>query len=176
MDQKEAVLNLEEIIGDDTSLEILMQVDKFLDEFGVYAFKNWMEGEIIQGPEIERHWITVTLMYPYEKMPDPSAVKRIQNKGGQVYYAEEEFISAAKLVSPDDVELTMGDPNSPIPAGPRAKKVKSRVWLVRLELPRLMINRVSNNEVEKDLSKKQTENQEVATQGMGNEEGIQDDV
>lgn len=170
MDQKETILSLEELVGNDTSLEILMQVDKFLDEFGIYAYKNWMEGEIVSGPNIERHWVTVTLMYPYEKMPDPSAVERIQNKGGQVYYAKDEFISAAKLVTPDDIELTMGDPRSPKPMGPRAKKVKKDVWLVTLELPRLMINKVSNNNVEVELEKQQAENQPVATQGMENEE------
>jgi hypothetical protein len=60
MDQKETMLSLEDLVGSDTSLEILMQIDKFLDEFGIYAYKNWMEGEIVSGPEVERHWVTVT--------------------------------------------------------------------------------------------------------------------
>lgn len=169
MDQKETMLSLENLVGSDTSLEILMQIDKFLDEFGIYAYKNWMEGEIVSGPEVERHWVTVTLMYPYKKMPDPSAVARIQNKGGQVYYAKDEFISAAKLVTPDDVELTLGNPRGSEPVGPRAKKVKAEVWLVTLELPRVMLNKVSNSTVETDMEKLETEKMETQSVEMDNQ-------
>jgi hypothetical protein len=102
-------------------------------------------------------------------MPDPSAVARIQNKGGQVYYAKDEFISAAKLVSPDDVELTLGNPRGSEPLGPRAKKVKAKVWLVTLELPRVMLNKVSNSTVETDMEKLETEKMETQSVEMDNQ-------
>ena len=34
---------------------------------------NWFKGEIVEGPEIEKYWVTVTLMYPHKLMPTPGA-------------------------------------------------------------------------------------------------------
>ena len=39
---------------------------KYLDETGIYAYKNWASmGEVVEGPLLERHWFGVTLMYPH---------------------------------------------------------------------------------------------------------------
>ena len=51
------------------------------------------------------------------------AVKRIKEFGGNVYFAEDTFIPATKLVTPDDTEITMGKGDgSMAPMGPRAKR------------------------------------------------------
>ena len=34
-----------------------------LDNLNVYAYKNLLKGEAVEGPKIERYWVTVTLMY-----------------------------------------------------------------------------------------------------------------
>lgn len=160
MDQIDAVKSLEQIVGNDDAIEILMQIDKVLDSYDVYAFKNWIEGEIVDGPHIERHWVTMTIMYKYEDMPDPEAVKRIKEFGGNVYFAEDTFISAAKLVTPDDTEITMGKGDgSMAPMGPRAKKVETKVWLVTLEMPRYAMKRLAD--AEQELDKKQVEDMET---------------
>jgi hypothetical protein len=59
-------------LSDSSSLtDILIQMESFLDELDTYAFKNWFEGEIVDGPNIERHWVSMTLQYDYKQMPDP---------------------------------------------------------------------------------------------------------
>ena len=56
MDQKDILDQLEVNVNRNSALETLMQVDAVLDSLNVYAFKIWMEGEIIDGPHIERYW------------------------------------------------------------------------------------------------------------------------
>ena len=40
-----------------------------MDEMGIYTYKNWLEGEVVAGPEVGRYWVDITLMYPREQMP-----------------------------------------------------------------------------------------------------------
>lgn len=135
MDQTDILDHLEGTVGRDSALETLMQVDNVLDRLNVYAYKNWIEGEVVDGPQIERYWVTVTLMYPYKLMPDPDGAVRILDFGGKVYYAKDTLVTAAKLVTPDDSEAPDGA-DGMRPGQARAKKVERPVWLVTLELPR----------------------------------------
>ena len=63
---RNAVENINRINGNKTLLDMLLEFEKVLDDTGIYAYKNWMAGEVVEGPILERHWFNVTLMYPRE--------------------------------------------------------------------------------------------------------------
>ena len=57
---------LDSAFSSDNVLDILMEFERTLDNLDIYVFKNWIKGEIVEGPQIDRYWITVSLMYPYK--------------------------------------------------------------------------------------------------------------
>ena len=149
MDQINILDNLKANTGRDSALETLMDVERVMDTANIYAYKNWIEGEVVEGPRIDRYWVTVTLMYPKSLMPDPEGAMRLINNGCKVYYAEDKLISAAKLRSPDDSE---GQDNADgrRPGQTRAKKITKPVWLVTLVLPRKYLDDVSSSQLRVD--------------------------
>ena len=173
MDQLDIIDQLDRNINRNSALDILMRVDAVLDNLNVYAYKNWIEGEIVKGPHIERYWVTVTFMYPHKLMPDPEGAMRIIDNGGKVYFEQDELITAAKLRTPDDVE-PMGDPRRP--GMPAAKKVKRSVWLVTIELPRTFMDAMTANKVQIDDLNIDTDAVESAyDDGLGDDDAIRQD-
>lgn len=155
MDQIDIVKQIKKNITRGNSVDVLKQIDAVLDSLNVYAYKNWIEGEIVDGPHIERYWVTVTLMYDYKQMPDPEGALRITNNGGKVYYGQDVLVSAATLRSPDDVDMG-GDPRRP--QASTAKKVKRKIWLVTIEIPRqfmdsFSLDRLQTDDIEVDNDK-----------------------
>ena len=141
MDQNYILNNLRANTSRDSALETLMDYERVMDNANIYAYKNWMEGEIVEGPHIDRYWVTVTLMYHKNLMPDPEGAMRLTRNGCKVYFAEEEYITAAKLKSPDDSEGQDGA-DGRRPGQTRAKRVIKPIWLVTIVMPRKYMNDV----------------------------------
>jgi hypothetical protein len=135
MDQNYILDNLKATTSRNSALETLMNLESVIDHANIYAYPNWIEGEIVEGPHIDRYWVTVTLMYPHKLMPDPEGAERLLKHGCKVYYAKDELETAAKLKSPDDSE---GQDNASErrPGQTRAKMVKKPIWLVTIVVPR----------------------------------------
>ena len=141
MDQNYILNNLRANTSRDSALEMLMDFERVMDNANIYAYKNWMEGEIVEGPHIDRYWVTVTLMYYKNQMPDPEGAMRLTRNGCKVYFAEEEYITAARLRSPDDSEGQDGA-DGKRPGQTRAKRIIKPVWLVTIVMPRKYMNDV----------------------------------
>ena len=79
------VLNdsIKEISDSNSLLDMLLEFEKTLDSLDLYAFKNWMKGEILEGPSLKRHYVNVKLIYPYKDMPDPDGAKRYLQSSGR---------------------------------------------------------------------------------------------
>ena len=135
MDQNYIIDTLKNNINRQSALDVLMDVERVLDDQNIYTYANWIEGEVVEGPHIEKYWVTVTLMYPYEKMPDPEAANRLMKHDCKVYYAKDVLISAAKLKDPSDSE-PRDAADGRRPGQHRAMKVEKDIWLVTLEIPR----------------------------------------
>lgn len=135
MDQNYILDNLKANTSRNSALETLMNLESVIDHANIYAYKNWQEGEIVEGPHIDRYWVTVTLMYPHKLMPDPEGAERLLKHGCKVYYAKDELETAAKLKSPDD---TKGQDNATgkRPGQTRARMIKKPIWLITLVVPR----------------------------------------
>ena len=68
---------IKKISETNTLLDMLLEVEKVLDSCDLYAYANWKKGEVLEGPTLERHWVNVKLLYPYNDMPDPEGAKRL---------------------------------------------------------------------------------------------------
>ena len=136
---KDAVENINRINGNETLLDLLLEFEKILDETGIYAYKNWSIGEVVEGPLLERHWFNVTLMYPHDNMPDPDAIRRLHKQGCTVNYVKEQIEVPRKVKSLEDIE----DLQSKTP-----KTEKKDVWLVKIEMPRRFIENFDDRSLE----------------------------
>src|SRR4051812_48097549 len=79
-------LDLEKINDSDHLLDMLIQIEDVLDSLDVFCYANWFDGEIIEGPIVRRYWVTVSILYPNDKMPDPRAALRLLKHGVQVEF------------------------------------------------------------------------------------------
>ena len=174
MDQLDIIKQLDKNINRDSALDVLLQIDGVFDNINLYAYKNWMEGEIVDGPQIEKYWVTLTIMYPYKKMPDPDGAMRIINNGGKVYFAKDELITAAKLKTPDDIDHEGDDRR---PGQPAAKKLKRPIWLVTIELPRQFIDSITSDKVQvDDVSIDSDAVEDAYDNGLGDDDAIRSDL
>ena len=87
----------------DGSMSTLLDFERVLDEADLYAFKNWLIGELVQGPVNGRYSTTCTFMWPYKLMPDPRGALRLINIGCKVKIAK------AKLEVPVEVIKTTAE-------------------------------------------------------------------
>ena len=71
------VKNLETVYDSNTSFQVLKDFERVIDELDLYVYENWIDGELCSGPEITRHWVTCSFMWPRNKMPDPMGGKRL---------------------------------------------------------------------------------------------------
>ena len=122
------------ISGKVTALDMLLEFEKTLDHVSIYAYKNWINGELVAGPEIDRYWFKTTWMYPIKMMPDPEGALRLIKYGCKVYYAKDVFLQPDRVLKPEDAA---GD----LTAQPKkAKELRIPVWLVVIEMPRKFID------------------------------------
>ena len=85
------MIDLKEIDENPHLLDTMIEIEDVLDSLDVYVFRNWMKGEVVDGPHIKRHWVTMTLAYALKQMPDPKGGLRLLHHGVIVKYRKEEF-------------------------------------------------------------------------------------
>ena len=166
MDQNYILNNLKANTSRNSALETLMNLEGVIDHANIYAYANWLEGEIVEGPHIDRYWVTITLMYPHKLMPDPEGAERLLKHGCKVYYAKDELETAAKLKSPDDSE---GQDNASErrPGQTRARTIRKPIWLVTLVVPRKFMDDI-------EASKLRIEDQAINSDSV--EQAFADDM
>lgn len=138
--------NLKRISNTNTLLDMLLNVEGVLDKLDMYAYENWIEGVVVAGPDIKRHWITITLMYEYENMPDPSALKRLDSINCRLNMRKSQFTEPVRVNSVHDTELVTRDGIT----RRRAKTKTTDVWLVTIDVPRSLVDEFSGDAVELD--------------------------
>lgn len=104
----------------------LIQFEDYLDNNHLYAFKNWIEGVVWDGPNVRRYWIDVTLKYPRVIMPDPRGAMRLVNSGAIITFKEDTEIVSVKPEKNDDLD--------PLTRKPKEKEEEikkfSKFWIV----------------------------------------------
>jgi len=124
---------LDDIYGSENILDILVEFERVFDELDLYVYKNWIKGEVVEGPIIDRYWVTVTLMYPYKFMPDPEGALRLTDHGCKVSYQKDILKHVAKIKGAESYDT---DEHGRL----RAKIIESPVWLIEIIMPRHFID------------------------------------
>lgn len=139
MDIKAAIENTKKIYLSDSSLNVLMDFERVLDEMDIYAFANWEKGELVEGPTVERYWVECKFMWPRELMPDPSGAERLLPYGVKVTYEATSLDVPVKIKSQDDFR---GDGSR------KGKLVPVKVWVVSITMPQELINDIEQGSLE----------------------------
>lgn len=123
------VKNVERVYDSDTAFQVLKDFERVLDELDLYVYKNWKDGELLDGPRIDRHWVTCKFMWARQDMPDPMGGKRLLDYDCKVSYKKDHIIRPRKIKDPDDVRL-----------GTRKGKLdRHPIWIVEIQMPKKLI-------------------------------------
>lgn len=126
-------------------LDMLLEFEKTLDSLNLYAFKNWLSGEVLEGPTLRRHYVNVKLLYPYKQMPDPEGAKRLIARDCLVEYKKDTLIKPVRVKTYDDVQVDIA------PDGRSRYKAKTQsepCWVVSIDMPRKYVDEFSSENVE----------------------------
>jgi hypothetical protein len=135
---KELLKNTQEIFMTDSAVNTLLDFERVVDELDLYAFDNWKQGELVEGPIYEKYFVKCTFMWPYKKMPDPRGGRRLSEFDCDVVYREDFFEHPKKVNSPNDFK-----PGTKVP-----KMVKTPVWLVEITMPRKLMQEIERGALE----------------------------
>lgn len=133
------IKNVETIYSTNSSLSTLKDFERVLDELDMYVYKNWEDGELAEGPVVERHWVSATFMWPKNKMPDPMAAKRLVDYGCKVKYEKSMLLEPRKIKDPDDLQ----------PGTKKGKMDKIPIWLVKITMPKKLVSDIFNGYMKK---------------------------
>ena len=128
-DVYDIIKNVEQIYESNTSFQILKDSERVLDELDLYVYENWSNGELAYGPKIDRHWVTIGLMWPRAKMPDPMGGKRLLDYDCKVSYKKDNLIVPRKIRKQEDFR----------PGTKKGKLDRRPIWLVEIMMPKKLI-------------------------------------
>ncbi len=124
------IKNVEGIYESNSSFSILKDFERVLDELDLYVYDNWEDGELAEGPKIDRHWVTCKFFWPRAKMPDPMGGKRLLDYDCKITYQKTHMIEPRKIRKPDDIR----------PGTKKGKLDKKAIWIVEIMMPKKLIS------------------------------------
>jgi hypothetical protein len=122
----DVIKNIDDLYENNTSLAVLKDFERVLDEMDMYVYENWENGELAYGPRVDRHWITVGFMWEATKMPNPTAAKRLTELGCKVKYEKSHLVEPRKIRTPDDIR----------PGTKKGKLDHNPIWIVEIAMPK----------------------------------------
>ena len=128
-DVLDIIKNVESIYDSNTSFQVLKDFERVLDELDIYVYKNWKDGEIASGPNIERHWVTCSFFWDAENMPDPMGGKRLLDYDCKVSYEKTYIVQPRKIEKPGDMR----------PGTKKGKLDRKPIWVVTIQMPKKLI-------------------------------------
>lgn len=130
--------NIQKIYTSSASIAVLLDFERVLDELDLYAFKNWIVGELVDGPEISRYKVAATFMWPERMMPDPRGAMRLTPFDCAVYFQRKTIKIPMKITDPSDYR----------PGTHKARLIDQNVWLVTIVMPKHLINDIKTGSQE----------------------------
>jgi len=161
------------IMTSDGSMSTLLDFERVLDEADLYAFRNWISGELVQGPMTGRYTVKCIFMWPYKLMPDPSGAKRLASIGCNIKFAK------SKIKVPVEVK----DYEDFVQGTRYPKMAEKPVWFIQIEIPKELMNEIKEGSIdladqtidledideayEEDLDKENTQQEEQQETDIG---------
>lgn len=130
--------NTKEIFMTDSAVNTLLDFERVLDELDLYAFDNWKQGELVEGPVYQKYFVTCTFMWPYKKMPDPRGAARLGEYDCEITYKQDFFEHPDTVKTPNDFK-----PGTRVP-----RIIKSPVWLVEIVMPKQLMKDIQQGALE----------------------------
>ena len=121
--------NVKTIYESNTHMRVLKDFERVLDELDLYVFENWKQGELISGPNVSRHTVECSFMWPRESMPNPQAGRRLLDYGCKVSYKKDYLSQPRKIESPDDYR----------PGTKKGKIDQLPIWIVNVSMPKQLM-------------------------------------
>ena len=130
--------NIKGIMTSDGSISTLLDFERVLDEADLYAFKNWIKGELVQGPISGRYTVKCVFMWPYKLMPDPNGAKRLANIGCNIRFVKSNLKVPIEVKDYDDF----------VPGTRYPRMVERIVWFVEIEIPKMLMNDIKEGSID----------------------------
>lgn len=134
------IKNLQTLTVNDSSFQVIKDFERVLDELDMYVFKNWEEGELLEGPIVNRYTVTCKFMWPREDMPDPSGAARLLDYGCKISYQKENIMVPRKVYDPSD--FRPGTKKGKIDAHP--------IWIVEISMPKKLMQDIYQGKADKE--------------------------
>lgn len=125
-DVLDIIKNVQSLYGVGPTLDVLKDFERVIDESDVYVFKNWNEGELLEGPVDSRHFVTCSFMWTEDKMPDPSGGKKLLDAGCKVIYKKDNLLKPREIKTPEDYR----------PGTTKGKIDAHPIWVVEIRMPK----------------------------------------
>lgn len=158
---KDIIDNTKNLYMTNSSLESLMDFERVLDELDTYVFKNWINGELVEGPIYDKYFVTCLFMWPYELMPDPRGAKRLLDYECEISYKKDTLEYPVDIKGYDDFE----------PGTKVAKLAKKPIWIVTITIPKKLMRDIHRGSIELEAETIDIEDIEQAY-----EVGLEDDI
>lgn len=122
--------NTKNVNDDYGKLDAAMEVAAFMEQIGAFAFDNWIDGELVFGPQIEKYYVTIKIMFPNKMPPNPAVFERLTNLECMVELEEDTYkrVALVKDDSERPIEYTAEQ-------GFHKKVFEHRVWIVTIRVP-----------------------------------------
>ena len=130
--------NIRDIYMSEGSITTLLDFERVLDELDLYAFKNWIIGELVSGPEISKYRVKCIFMWPEKLMPDPRGARRLLPFDCEVKYMKKKIRIPIKIEDPSDYR----------PGTHKAKIIERPVWLVEITMPKALMSDIRTGSIE----------------------------
>lgn len=128
----DVIKNIQTLSENNSAFKVLKDFERVIDELNIYVFKNWLDGELFKGPDVDRYTVTCEFMWPRDKAPDPQGGKKLINYGCKVVYVKDSILMPRKIKEPGD--FRPGTKKGKIDAYP--------VWIVKITMPKKLMQDV----------------------------------
>jgi len=152
LDEIDVIKNIENMYESNSAFNVLKDFERVLDELDLYVYKNWQDGELAEGPNIDRHWVSAKFFWPRENMPDPMGGKRLIDYDCKVGYQKNYIVKPRPVMDPDDLR----------PGTKKGKLDRHPIWIVEIRMPKKLLADLYQAELE-DLDVKEVEDDTAQT-------------
>lgn len=153
LDELDVIRNIESMYESNSAFNVLKDFERVVDELDLYVYKNWADGELAEGPIIDRHWISAKFFWPRDKMPDPMGGKRLLDYDCKVSYQKSYMVKPRQIMEPDDIR----------PGTKKGKLDRHPIWIVEIKMPKSLLAEIYSADLE-DLDVKEEQPQDLSQQ------------
>lgn len=116
-------------------VDIMLDVEDYLDNSNLYVFDNWIKGVLVRGPVVKKYWIEITFKYDKQDMPDPEGGLRLTPHGTRIQFEKAQELRPEPINTPSDYE----------PGTHKPRMKPHDVWLVHMNIPRRFVEAVNQD-------------------------------